>query len=135
MRLAWCSGVYCTRSRCIAPRSPLMNKPSDRRGAVDDTMRPIEIGELPLLPSAASSPRSRVSTSSRGPAAATPAWPEHPDCPMCQGWGQLLEDEARAVAEGLLLLDRHLTFDGRRLALVACDCAAGQQLITAWQHL
>jgi len=54
---------------------------------------------------------------------------------MCQGWGQLLEDEARAAATGVLVLDRHQTFDGRRLAFVPCDCAAGQQLIAAWQHL
>jgi DNA replication protein DnaC len=105
-----------------------MNQPHDPHSTSDVTMHQIAPSDLPIPGSAVSSPRSHASTSSHVHAAAR-------GCAICQGWGQLLEDAARARADGLLVLDHHMRFDGRRFAFVPCACAAGQQLIAQWQQL
>jgi len=56
-------------------------------------------------------------------------------CATCRGGGQTLATELEAADAGLLVLDWHSKFDGRRFAFVPCDCAAGRARIAAWQQL
>jgi len=94
-----------------------------------DTMRPIAASDLLAAAPALSSPRrSPASISNRARAAAI-------GCARCRDGGQLLETELAATDGGLLILDWHSRFDGRRFAYVPCDCAAGQARIAAWQQL
>lgn len=99
----------------------------------DDAPRPIGASDLlaaaaPALNSHRSPRRSPASTSSRARDAVI-------KCERCRDGGQLLETELAATDAGLLILDWHTRFDGRRFAYVPCDCAAGLARIAAWQQL